>query len=67
MKEGVVRVARNALLKEILRDYGYIEHFGMGVRNRIIASIRQHNGSEPELLDQDDRFVVRILKEHPKT
>ena len=62
MKEGVVRVARNALLKEILRDYGYIEHFGMGVRNRIIASVRQHNGSEPELLDQDDRFVVRIWK-----
>ena len=66
MKEGIVRVARNALLKEILRDYGYIEHFGMGVRNRIIESVRRHNGSEPELLDQDGRFVVRIWKEHPR-
>ncbi|MXZ55739.1 MAG: ATP-dependent DNA helicase RecG [Gammaproteobacteria bacterium] len=63
MKEGVVRVARNALLKEILRDYGYIEHYGMGVRNRIIASVRQHNGTEPELLDQESRFVVCIRKE----
>ena len=38
MREGVVRVARNELLKEILRDYGYIEHFGMGIRYRIIES-----------------------------
>lgn len=29
MREGVVRVARNELIKEILRDYGYIEHYGM--------------------------------------
>ena len=60
MKEGVVRVARNAMLKEIVRDYGYIEHFGMGVRNRNIESVPHHNGSEPELLDQDDRYVVHI-------
>ena len=62
MREGVVRVARNALLKEILRDYGYIEHFGMGVRNRIIRSTRLHNGTEPDLQEQEDRFVVRIWK-----
>ena len=34
MREGVVRVARNKLLKEILRDYRCIKHQGMGVRNR---------------------------------
>ncbi len=63
MREGVVRVARNELLKEILRDYGYIEHFGMGVRNRIIASMRRHNGTEPDLEEDDDRFVVRLWKQ----
>ena len=62
MKEGVVRVARNSLLKEILRDYGYIEHHGMGVRNRIIASLKNHNGTEPDLLEQENRFLVRIWK-----
>ena len=65
MKEGVVRVvrvARNELLKEILRDYGYIEHFGMGVRNRIIESMRRHNGTEPDLVEEDDRFMVRLWK-----
>ena len=62
MKEGVVRVARNGLLKDILRDYGYIEHFGMGVRTRIIESVRRHNGTEPDLVEEDDRFMVRLWK-----
>ncbi len=62
MKEGVVRVARNELLKEILRDYRYIEHYRMGVRNRIINSIRRHNGTEPDLVEGDDRFTVRLWK-----
>ena len=62
MRAGVVRVARNELLKEILRDYRYIEHRGMGVRNRIIETMRRHNGSEPDLEEHDDRFVVRLWK-----
>lgn len=63
MKEGVVRVARNGLLKEILRDYRYVESQGMGVRRRIIESMRQHNGTEPDLEEHDDRFVVRLWKQ----
>jgi len=67
MKEGVVRVARNELLKEILRDYSYVEHYGMGVRERIIESMRSHNGTEADLLEEDDRFVVRLWKQRPAT
>ena len=63
MREGVVRVARNELLKEILRDYRYIEYQGMGVRNRIIKQMRLHNGTETDLVEEDDRFVVRFWKE----
>lgn len=62
MKEGIVRVPRNELLREIIRDYGYTKCYGMGVRDRIIEPVRRHNGSNPELLNQDDRFVVRIWK-----
>jgi len=61
MKEGA-RVTRNDLLKNILRDYDYIEHRGMGVRRKIIASMRRHNGSEPDLIEEDDRFIVRLWK-----
>lgn len=64
MKEGL-RAARNELLKEILRDYGYVEHLGMGVRNRIIKSMREHNGTEPDLIEEEHRFIVRLWKEVP--
>ena len=62
MKEGIVRVPRNELLRELICDYGYSKCYGMGVRNRIFESVRHHNGSETELLDRDDRYVVRIWK-----
>jgi len=62
MKQGY-RAARNELLKEILRDYGYVEHRGMGVRNRIIAGMREHNGTEPDLIEEESRFIVRLWKE----
>ncbi|MGH8608320.1 MAG: ATP-binding protein [Gammaproteobacteria bacterium] len=66
MKEGF-RAARNELLKEILRDYGYVEHLGMGVRNRIIQSMRAHNGTEPDLIEEEHRFIVRLWKEPRKS
>ena len=62
MKEGL-RAARNELLKEILRDYGYVDHFGMGVRNRIIRAMRDHNGTEPDLIEEENRFIVRLWKD----
>ncbi len=58
MKHGVVRVARNKLIKEVLRDYGYIEHFGMRVRKRIIQLMREHNQIDPDLIAGEDRFKV---------
>ena len=66
MKEGM-RVARNELLKEVLRDYRYVEHFSMGVRNRIIKGMQAHNGTEPDLVEEENRFTVRLWKRpvHP--
>ncbi|MCZ6634436.1 MAG: putative DNA binding domain-containing protein [bacterium] len=62
MKQGY-RAARNELLKEILRDYGYVEHRGMGVRNRILLPMREHNGTEPDLIEEEDRFTLRLWKD----
>lgn len=61
MKEGM-RAARNGLLKDILRDYRYVEHLGMGVRNRIILAMRRHNGTEPDLNEEEHQFTVRLWK-----
>jgi ATP-dependent DNA helicase RecG len=56
------RAARNQLLKDVMRDYGYLEHMGMGVPRKIVKSMREHNGTEPDLIEDGERFVVRLWK-----
>lgn len=57
------RASRNELIKEVLRDYRYIEATGLGVPRKIIEGMRAHNGTEPDLVEEDDRFIVRLWKE----
>ena len=61
MRSGC-RSARNELLKDVMRDYGYVEHMGMGIPRKIMRGMREHNGTEPELLEVDERFTVRLWK-----
>ena len=58
------RASRNELIKEVLRDYGYVEATGLGVPRKIIAGMRRHNGTEPDLIEEESRFIVRLWK-HP--
>jgi len=60
------RAARNQLIKDVMRDCGYLEHMGMGVPRKIIRGMLDHNGTEPELIEDGERFTVRLLKELPK-
>jgi ATP-dependent DNA helicase RecG len=57
------RASRNELIKEVLRDYRYIEATGLGVPRKIVDGMRAHNGTEPDLIEEDDRFIVRLWKE----
>ncbi|MDM8524546.1 ATP-binding protein [Desulfococcaceae bacterium HSG8] len=57
MKQGL-RIPRNPILIQTLKDYGYVEHMGMGVRNKIVAGMRKHNGTEPEF--DADEFRLRV-------
>lgn len=59
------RASRNELIKEVLRDYGYVEATGLGVPRKIIAGMRQHNGTDPDLVEEESRFIVRLWK-HPR-
>ena len=61
MRNGL-RYARNQTLVNVMRDYRYVEARGMGVRNKIIPGMRAHNGTEPELIAEEHRFIVRLLK-----
>lgn len=61
MKAGC-RVARNPILMQSLRDYGYVEHMGMGVRNKIIRGMLEFNKSEPGLFEDETSFKVVLWK-----
>jgi ATP-dependent DNA helicase RecG len=57
------RASRNELIKEVLRDYRYIEATGLGVPRKIVQGMLDHNGTEPDLIEEEDRFLVRLWKE----
>jgi ATP-dependent DNA helicase RecG len=56
------RASRNELIKEVLRDYRYVEATGLGVPRKIVQGMREHNDTEPDLIEEDDRFIVRLWK-----
>ncbi len=58
------RSPRNPLIVEVLRDYGYVDARGMGVRNKIIPLLRER-GVEPEFLATEDYLKVVMPKGHP--
>ena len=65
MRHGA-RAARNQLLKDVMRDYRYLEHMGMGIPRKIVRGMREHNGTEPDLVELDERFLVRLLAQAPQ-
>lgn len=65
MRAGT-RAARNQILKDVMRDYRYLEHMGMGIPRKIVKGMKEHNGTEPDLIEQGERFVVRLYARAPK-
>ena len=43
-----------------MHDYGYLEHMGMGIPRKIIAGMQKHNGTVPELIEDEERFILRL-------
>lgn len=60
LREGM-RYARNQTLVNVMRDYRYVDFRGMGIRDKMIPGMREHNGTEPEFEERDHGFVVRLL------
>jgi len=61
MKAGC-RSARNQLITDVMRDYGYLEHMGMGVPRQIIRGMIEHNGRVPDLVPDNEQFLLRLWK-----
>jgi ATP-dependent DNA helicase RecG len=60
------RSARNHIIVEVLRDYGYVDARGMGVRTKVIPALKA-GGTEP-LFDVTEDYLkttVRQIKGHP--
>lgn len=56
------RAARNQLIKDVMRDYRYLENSGMGVPRKIVKCLLEHNGTAPVLIEDGERFIMRLLR-----
>ncbi|MFH0966358.1 MAG: ATP-binding protein [Methanobacteriota archaeon] len=54
------RSPRNPLIVEMLRDYGYVESRGMGVRTKVIPLMRSENKTDP-IFDVTEDYVRTVL------
>lgn len=48
------RSPRNPIIVDILRDYGYVDARGMGIRNKVIPLVRAMTGREPVFEETED-------------
>ena len=56
------RSPRNLLISEVMRDYGYADARGMGVRNKIVPLLRERNGVEPEFDANEDHLRLTMRR-----
>ena len=56
------RSPRNPIIVEVLRDYGYVDARGMGVRNKIIPLIRAATGAELKIEAAEDFVRLTLPK-----
>ncbi len=55
------RASRNELINNVLRDYRYVEHMGMGIPKKIIKGMLNYNGTDPEFIETNERFIVKLM------
>ena len=56
------RSPRNSLIVEVLRDYGYADARGMGIRKKVIPLLKEHNGTEPHFQATEDYLKVTLYE-----
>ena len=61
MKAGQ-RSPRNTLIMEVLRDYGYVDYRGMGVRTKIVPLTKALSGKEPEFEATEDFLKTTLYR-----
>lgn len=54
------RAVRNPKIVEVLRDYGYVDSRGLGIRSKIIPALQAQNGNAPEFEVTEDYFKLTM-------
>jgi ATP-dependent DNA helicase RecG len=54
------RSPRNILIMEVLRDYGYVDYRGMGIRTKVVPLMKRMNHVEP-IFEATEDYVKTIL------
>ena len=63
IKEGA-SYTRNPVLMKFAENYGYVEHLGMGIPEKIIKPILNLGYPEPEFIDNGYQFIVILRKKY---
>ena len=56
------RYARNNILMEIMRDYGYVDHRGMGIRSKVLPLLKTHKHPEPSFEANEDYLKTTLYR-----
>lgn len=57
------RSARNSIIVDVLRDYGYVEARGMGIRLKIVPLVRLAAGANPSFEATEDYLRVVLPRD----
>ena len=56
------RTPRNPLIVDILRDYGYVDRRGMGIRRKVVPLMRNMNARDPIFEASEDYLKITLPK-----
>ncbi len=48
------RSPRNPIIMEVLRDYGYVDYRGMGIRTKVVPLMKEQNNIDPHFESTED-------------
>lgn len=57
------RSPRNPMIMDVLRDYGYVDSRGMGIRKKVIPLMKQVNDTEPVFEATEDYLKTTLLED----
>lgn len=55
-----LRYSRNTTIMEVLRDYGYVDFRGMGIRTKVIPLMKRDNNAEP-VFEATEDYLKTVL------